>query len=350
MDLDRFQEVLPDTGDILLCTHRHPDPDGLGAMVGMAYLLEQRFGLGSAMVLEGRIRRAENVAMRELLEIRALPKGGVDPSAYAGLLVVDSQPQFTHTHPPGGLPVLGFIDHHLGSQEGEDGAAQADEEEVPFRWVDDSYGATSTMVDHLLRHYGVEPDVRTATALFCGVRYDTNNLLRGATEFDEISFRRLEEKADRKLLGAIDQPPLPRDYFRQMREALDAGEVIGPLILTLLGEVNSPESVAEVADWFLRLEGEQWSLAGGANEGRYQVSLRSDLPDADAYPVLRFILGGKGACGGHGRMAGGQIPLTDHSLEEVQDLIRRRALEAFKQEGTASTPLVRRKENSGKNS
>ena len=78
------------------------------------------------------------------------------------------------------------------------------------------------------------------------------------------------------------------------------------------------------------------------------MSLRSDLPDADAYPVLRFILGGKGACGGHGRMAGGQIPLTDHSLEEVQEMVRRRAYEAFKLDGTGSSPLVRRTESSGK--
>lgn len=346
MDFDSFAKALPDSGQVLLCTHRHPDPDGLGAMVGMAYLLEQRFGLASAMVLEGRIRRAENVAMRELLEIRALPKGGVDPAAYGGLIVVDSQPHFTHTHPPGGVPLIGFIDHHLGSV----GEKQDDQEaEVPFRWVDDSYGATSTMVDHLLRHYGVEPDVRTATALFCGVRYDTNNLLRGATEFDEISFRRLEQQADRKLLGAIDQPSLPREYFRQIREALDAGEVFGPLVLTMLGEVNSPESVAEVADWFLRLKGQTWSLAGGASEGRYQVSLRSDLPDADAYPVLRFILGEQGACGGHGRMAGGQIPLTEYSLEEVQTMVRRRALEAFEQVDVASSPLVSRAQRSGKN-
>lgn len=346
MDFDSLSRVLPKSGKVLLCTHRHPDPDGLGAMVGMAYLLEKHFGLGSAMVLEGRIRRAENVAMRELLEIRALPKGGVDPAAYVGALVVDSQPHFTHTHPPGGVPILGFIDHHLGSA---DDSIAADEAEVPFRWVDDSYGATSTMVDHLMRHFGVEPDVRTATALFCGVRYDTNNLLRGATAFDETSFRRLEQVADRKLLGAIDQPPLPREYFRQIREALDAGEVIGPIVLTLLGEVNSPESVAEVADWFLRLKGQTWSLAGGATEGRYQVSLRSDLPDADAYPVLRFILGEQGACGGHGRMAGGQIPLTEHSLEEVQAMVRRRALEAFEQEGVPTTPLVSRAQNSGKN-
>ncbi|MDP7062515.1 MAG: DHH family phosphoesterase [Planctomycetota bacterium] len=322
---DRFAEALPSSGGLLLCTHRHPDPDGLGAVVGLSYLLEKKFGLQSELVLEGRIRRAENVAMRQLLEITALPKGGVDPADYNGVLVVDSQPGFSHTHPPGGLPILAVIDHHEGPR-CEEGKEPPD---YPFHWVNADYGATSTMVHVLMQHYDVEPDVRTATALFCGVRYDTNNLLRGATEFDERSFMELEGLADRRIIGAIDQPPLSRRYFQQMQEAMSACQDYGTLLLTLLGEVQSPESVAEVADWFLRLEGQQWSLAGGACDGRYQISLRCDMPDADAYPALRYIIGKDGSCGGHGRMAGGQISLADLSLEEIRERVCRRAVELF---------------------
>ena len=328
--LSRFAEVLPSSGALVLCTHRHPDPDGLGAIVGLEYLLEKKFGLESSLVLEGRIRRAENVAMRKMLNIKALPKGGVDPANFAGILVVDTQPCFSHTHPPGALPILGVIDHHDGPKaEGDADEAEA----YPWQWVDSSYGATSTMVFFLLQHYGIEPDKRTATALYCGVRYDTNNLLRGATEFDETAFRTLEKLADRKIIGAIDQPPLSRKYFQQMRVAMDSCQDFGPLLLTLMGEVQSPESVAEVADWFLRLEGQQWSLAGGACDGRYQLSLRCDMLDADAYPALRFIIGQEGACGGHGRMAGGQISLADRSVEEVQELVRSRAIDLFGLQG-----------------
>jgi len=322
---EQFAAALPSSGGLLLCTHRHPDPDGLGAVVGLSYLLSKKFGLQSELVLEGRIRRAENVAMRNLLEITALPKGGVDPSEYQGVHVVDSQPGFSHTHPPGGLPVLAVIDHHDGPR-CEEGAEPPD---YPFRWVDSNYGATSTMVHDLLKHFGVEPDVRTATALFCGVRYDTNNLLRGATEADELAFVELEGLADRRIIGAIDQPPLSRRYFQQMQEAMASCQDYGSLLLTLLPEVQSPESVAEVADWFLRLEGQQWSLAGGACDGRYQISLRCDMPDADAFPALRYIIGSDGSCGGHGRMAGGQISLTDLSLDQVREQVRRRAVELF---------------------
>ncbi|TAH34555.1 MAG: hypothetical protein EYC70_16605 [Planctomycetota bacterium] len=333
-DVAAFRAALPSEGRLVLATHRHPDPDGLGGLVGMQYLLAQRLGLGSDLVLEGRIRRAENAAMRRLLDIRTIPKGGVDPARFKGIVLVDSQPGFTHTHPPGALPLLVVVDHHRGPDDAASHAA------VPFFWVDSEYGATSTMVYHLLRAFDLQPDQRAATALFCGVRYDTNDLARDATRPDEVAYLELQRLADPKIVGAVNHPPLSRDYFRQMAEALQAGEVLGPLMLVLLHEVSSPESVAEIADWFLRLEGQQWSLAGGACDGRYQVSLRTDAPGADALPALKVIVGEEGSCGGHGRMAGGQIPLTDLSLEQVRELVRRRAVEVFGLQGAPAQPLA----------
>ena len=333
-DLQAFAAALPEQGRLLLCTHRHPDPDGLGALVAMQQLLRDRFGLASDLVLEGRIRRAENVAMRELLEIESIPKGGVDPNRYAGLLLVDSQPGFTHTRPPGGLPSLAVMDHHAGSEE------PVDDRLVPrFSWVDSGFGATSTMVYQLLKAYGVKPNRRSATALFCGVRYDTHDLAHEVTPFDTEAYFDLHPLADRKMLVQIDNPPLPRAYFAQMAQAIDSCELYGFALLTLMEEVNSPETVAEVADWFVRLDGQQWSLAGGACDGRYQVSLRTDLLGADAYPALRYILGGEGACGGHGRMAGGQVPLTDSNLADVIARIRERALKLFGVEDVEAVPL-----------
>ncbi len=328
-----FARALPEEGRLVLTTHRHPDPDGLGAMVGIEYLLKTRFGIAADFVLEGRIRRAENLAMREILGIDALPKGGVDPAQYAGVVVVDAQPGFSHTHPPGALPVLAVIDHHRGSEE-------AAPEDVPFFWVAPDYGATSTMVWDLLRAFDLEPDERTATALFCGVRYDTNNLLREAGPRDEEAFRELERRANRRMVAEIDQPPLPRHWFVQMHEAIETCRLSGGLVLTLLGEVRSPETVAEVADWFMRLDGAEWSLAGGACDGVYQVSLRTDLPGADAYPTLRAILDGEGACGGHGRMAGGQLRLDGADLEEVRERLRGRARSVLAVGDAPEEPLI----------
>ncbi len=332
---DELRKALPKEGRLVLCTHRHPDPDGLGALAGLRFLLEKKFGLESDLVLEGRIRRAENVAMRDLLDIRSLPKGGVDPDRYVGVFLVDAQPGFTHVQPPGALPLLGVVDHHHPPTDEDDPTP------APFVWIDADYGSTSTMVHHLLQEFDCEPDQRVATALFCGVRYDTNDLLRDATPEDEASYHTLHGLADLRLIASIDHPELPRDYFRAMAVALEACQCHGSLLLALMGEVPSPEMVAEVADWFVRLEGQQWSLAGGACDGRYQLSVRTDMPAADAYPALRYIVGEDGSCGGHGRMAGGQILLTEErTLEEVIQLVRTRALEVFDVADQDGVPLA----------
>ena len=198
------------------------------------------------------------------------------------------------------------------------------------------------MVFDLLQAMKITPTARTAAALFCGVRYDTNDLARDATLQDETAYYQLQQQADRELLAKIDNPPLSREYFCQMAEAMESCEMVGPVLLALMGDVNSPEMVAEVADWFVRLEGQQWSLAGGSCDGRYQVSLRTDFSGADAYPALRYILGGEGACGGHGRMAGGQIPLTEDSAEDVAARIRERALQFFGVADLPCDPLAKR--------
>lgn len=335
-DLRAFAAALPASGRLILCTHRHPDPDGLGALVGVQYLLSTRFQLAADLVLEGRIRRAENAAMRDLLGIHPLPKGSVRAAAYAGVVLVDSQPGFSHTHPPGGLPILAVLDHHDGAIEESAQAATR----APFHWVDVRYGSTSAMVYDLLRAFDVEPDARVATALFCGVRYDTNDLQRGASRHDEQAFLRLERLANRQLVAEIDQPPLPREWFQTMHAALAACRTHGPLALTLMEAVPSPEAVAEVADWLLRLEGQEWSLAGGACDGVYQVSLRTDAMGADAYPVLRDLLAGIGNCGGHGRMAGGQVLLDGRDPVALREEIRARALRQFGLETAPGTPLV----------
>lgn len=339
-DVAAFRSALPRSGRLVLTTHRHPDPDGLGGLVGMQFLLE-RLGLESDLVLEGRIRRAENAAMVRLLDLRVLPRGAVDPALFAGLVLVDTQPGFTHTNPPGGLPLLVVVDHHRQPQDEPRPAG------VPFFWVDPDYGATSTMVYHLLRSCAVQLDRHTATALFCGVRYDTNDLARDATAADERAYLELQGLADCKLVAAIDHPPLSRDYFRQMAEALQACDVRGSALFALLGPVSSPEAVAEIADWFLRLEGEQWSLAGGACDGRYHLSLRTDTPGKDALPALRAIVGREGSCGGHGRMAGGQISLVGMSWEEARDLVAGRAAEVLGVAGALPEPLVQLRAREG---
>src|SRR3954471_7749030 len=91
---DRFLAGLQDARSVTFVTHVHPDPDGLGSMMGLAHLVETRLGKPTRLTRDGVISRAENRAMVELLDLELLPveKIGSDCQGDA-VVMVDSQPK-----------------------------------------------------------------------------------------------------------------------------------------------------------------------------------------------------------------------------------------------------------------
>lgn len=307
----------------LVLTHKGPDPDALGASVGLAQGLAQVVQAEFQIATSGRIFRAENLAMVRELELYFDDLANVDPSQYAGALLVDTQPGFGHTPLPAGLPLLAVIDHHRGIEDPHLAAS------VLHRDVRDGIGSTSAIVWEYLEELGVAIDQRTATALFCGVRYDTGDLSQNVSALDEAAYFELFRLADRSKLARIQRPRLPQEYFKELQRSLRLARRHGPAVVALLGAVKNPESVAEMADFFLRLESVHWTLVGGAYEGEYYVSLRTRFGHGEAFPLLDRLLGGQGSFGGHGSVAGGRIavgPEAHASLRRIEANLRTQVL------------------------
>lgn len=310
----------------LILTHRSPDPDAMGAAIGMRALIEEGLGMKATVATVGRIHRAENLAMVRELGLEFADSEAIDHSAFAGLVLVDTQPSFGHTVIPGDLPVVAIIDHHEApASEDEDEA----EDSGLYSDIRIGIGATSSMVYEYLREARVKPDARTAGAIFCGVRYDTGDLSEGVTELDQRAWYQCFRLADQTALQRIQRPPLPAEYFSQLAVSLRSARQHGDMVLGLLGDVVNPESVAEMADFFVRLEGARWALVGGSYEGEYYLSLRTDVAERGAYDLLEAVLDGRGSFGGHGRIAGGRVKLedpTDVAAAELERTLRERVL------------------------
>lgn len=314
-------------GRFLVLTHTSPDPDALGALVGVQHLLEQGFGHEAQVATIGRIHRAENLAMVRELDLDFDDYADLDSTSFRGALLVDSQPGFGHTVVPSGTPLLAVFDHHHAPPPSPEQGQLA---EVPHVDVREEAGATSSIVYEYLRDAAVDLDSHTATALFCGVRYDTADLSQNASALDEEAWHETFRHADRGRVARIARPRLPAIYYRELRRSLRLARRYGTLVLCQLGQVVNPESVAEMADFFLRMAHCRWSLVGGAYEGVYYISLRTVPDGGDAYPLLERVLGGVGSFGGHGRVAGGRIQLegvTEVAVEELEASLRERALE-----------------------
>lgn len=321
----------------LILTHRSPDPDAMGAAIGMRLLIEKAFGMKATVATVGRIHRAENLAMVRELGLQFADSEAIDHDAFAGLVLVDTQPSFGHTTIPGDLPVVAIIDHHEAP-----GTPDPEEETEGYADVRVGVGATSSMIFEYLREAGVEPDARTAGAIFCGVRYDTGDLSEGVTELDQRAWYECFRLADQSSLQRIQRPPLPRAYYSQLAVSLTRARQHGDMVLGLLGEVVNPESVAEMADFFVRLEGARWALVGGAYNGEYYLSVRTDVAERGACELLETVLAGRGSCGGHGRIAGGRVNLedaTEESLQELEEGLRERVMLLVNKSSDDEAPL-----------
>ena len=317
--LERASSLAPaaSRGRFLVLTHRGPDPDALGACEGLRRLLSVGFGLEPVVATLGRIHRAENLALVRTLALELEDYSKIDPTRFAGATLVDTQPEFGHTVLPSAIPVVAVFDHHVPPR--RNGEASPD---IPHKDVRLNLGATSSMIYEYLRDAEIELDEKTASALFCGVRYDTADLSRNASPLDEEAYFETFRRSNREAIADIDHPPLPANYYREIHRALSLARQHGPLVLALMGKVENPESVAEMADFFLRMKGCSWVVAGAAFEDQYVVSLRTDYAFGMAYPLMERVLDGVGSFGGHGHVAGGRIPLDDEGESTVKSVER----------------------------
>src|SRR5436853_3433911 len=70
---DRFLRGLEHASRVTFVSHVHPDPDSLGSMIGLAYLVETCLAKPTRITRDGPISRAENRTMVEVLDIELVP-------------------------------------------------------------------------------------------------------------------------------------------------------------------------------------------------------------------------------------------------------------------------------------
>jgi nanoRNase/pAp phosphatase (c-di-AMP/oligoRNAs hydrolase) len=318
--LDELLKLARGRQRALVLTHDNPDPDSLASAVALAFLLEKRAGVEARVVYGGIIGRAENLALVKVLRLPIVPVSQVVFDEHDLLALVDTQPPVGNHSVPARYPVEVVVDHH----------PLRDESLVaPFADVGGEYGATSTMLLEYLRAAKLEPSVEVATALFYGIKTDSRDLGRQTTPADIEAYLWLFPRADKHLLGRIEHPDLPAEYFRLYHSAIARARLYGETaVVADLGEVYSPDMVAEVAERLSFLEGMKWSLAFGTYRGQLYVSLRVRDRRMNAGKLMRDICEDRGgSAGGHGSMAGARLPLP--SGREKAAALRRELVAAF---------------------
>lgn len=350
--LQQMQEVVGQANSILLLLHSDPDPDAIASGLALRLLLGHLApNLTCILAHGGLVGRSENRSMAlalapDLVRI-VIPE--IEQSIHQVDLIalIDTQPTAgNHLLYNSGYDLAKVaiaIDHH---------PPRRSQIQAIYHDVRPEMGACSTILVEYLAGAGLAVDPRLATALFYGIKSDTRGLSRGATETDAWAYMALHGLIDSELLGRIEQANVPLSYFRDLNYALAhtrlypcpqrgdraqgersspdslngdfqdpepppvVGGCSGDVLISLLGDLESPDMAAEVADLLLRLQGVGWVICLGIYQERIVISVRGEDTGVHAGQLVRAIVGRSGTAGGHETMAGGRIHLPDATPAE----------------------------------
>jgi nanoRNase/pAp phosphatase (c-di-AMP/oligoRNAs hydrolase) len=319
---------------ILILTHNNPDPDAIAAGWALRHLIRRKFKAHAELAYGGLITRAENRAMVRLLNIDIKPLDSLNLRDFDVYALVDTQPRAGNNSFPAYLKASIVIDHH--------GARKASQE-ADLADIRLSYGSSATILTEYLLEAGLVIPKTMATALYLGLKTDTQNLGRHATDVDYKAAIALYPKVQLKILSQIEYPALPRDYFLDFDRGLHQAKIYGKAIFCDLGCLANTDMVALMADFFLRFAEVSWSFVIGTSDSRLIFSLRTKRANQNAGQMARRMVKGLGTAGGHGLTGGGQISIQEISPEKADKMrqsIQKRFLKYAGQENTNGEKLL----------
>jgi nanoRNase/pAp phosphatase (c-di-AMP/oligoRNAs hydrolase) len=323
--LEKLRETAGN-GPVLILTHDNPDPDGLASGKALATLLREAWDIPSQLVYSGLVARAENHVMLSRLtpeweKTEALP----DLKQYSAVAQIDTQPGAGNNRLDAIQPSHIVMDHHYPVRDATAAASYAD--------VRTDIGSTVTMLFQYLEAAGIHPDPLLATAMYYGLKTDTRSLTRGDSVADDVAFMKLTRQLDQQELAKVEVAALSLEYFRAFSQGLHATRLHGKAIVSRLGLIEQPDFAAEMADILIRLQGAQAALCMGQYGDTLHLSLRTGGVEKDAGLIIEQVVTPPGSGGGHGTMAGGQVPLSGIEIEPLLTDIEHRFLTILGENG-----------------
>jgi nanoRNase/pAp phosphatase (c-di-AMP/oligoRNAs hydrolase) len=166
-------------------------------------------------------------------------------------------------------------------------------------------------------------------------------LSRGASDEDTAAYFYLQPFIDVDALVEIERAQVPAEYFRKLDAALHGACVYENVVLAHIGAMSWPDMAAEMADLLMRLQGIEWVICSGMYRETLILSIRTRNRRGGAGALAQEIVGQRGTAGGHGAMAGGQIPLRVQDAAQLATQLGQLALRHLKVEPqTEAKPIL----------
>jgi nanoRNase/pAp phosphatase (c-di-AMP/oligoRNAs hydrolase) len=325
-DSDRLLEMMEGCETVTVLMHNNPDPDAMACAMAIKRLAHEK-DVETEIAYPGRISHDENRAFRAVLNVdfNNIKHAG-EISGEKIILVDQYEPRGVENGDS--LIPNAVIDHH--SVNGEKS------EQVEFWHVEESVGACSSILTGFLDEQGlVDPEGENteisedlATALYHGIKSDTDDISKGVSNKDFKSINLLYKNIGEEKLYRISNPKVDGSSLETKARAIMGREVRGPFAVSDVGEVTNTDSIPQAADEIIRLEGISAAVVIGTSDDSIRISGRAYDDRIHLGNALRRAVQEvtkEGTAGGHAQIAGGSIPKKsfDSCKSSRSDLIEK---------------------------
>ena len=309
--------------EVFLQPHNVPDPDAIASSLGMYYLLSHRGIKDLAIVYDQEIEKANSVKMLELFKVpmvlasEAHTLGEEDWS-----VLIDAQKGNANLTD---LPTdeVAAIDHH--EYKGNMG--------YRFEDIRPGVGSCSAIVAEWFFENNIEPPKPIATALLYGIFMDTDNLTRGASDFDINMFYRLYGLSDIGMIVELKGNEISLKDLDLYAEAFKTVEIYDEIAFLRLKNVND-SLLGSAGDVVITVSGVHVVVAYAVRDNGIKLSVRSTLDRIKANDLVRHLVEGNGVGGGHDAMAGGFVPKEKLVSSRLLDtFLKHRAIQFYERSG-----------------
>lgn len=302
--LRRFYEHFQGHDQVLIVIDA--DPDAISSAMAIKRLLWRKVA-GTTISNINVIKRPDNLTMIRLLGVPLIQWNALERDRYSRVVMVDSQPN--HHQILSDLSPDVIIDHHPDTHA-----------EAAFQDIRPNYGATATILTEYLRAAKIRPSAKLATGLFYGIKTDTDNFQRQVIMEDVRAFQFLFKYANVHLVRKIEYAEIRFDFLKYYKTAFANMRLRKQRLFVNLGSVVSPDVCVLIADFFMRVNRVNYTIAIGVYEERLILILRNDGLRKNAGRLAKESFGHYGQAGGHKSMARAEIEVANLPAEvDVND-------------------------------
>ena len=296
--IGRYTKLLESvSSNDIICIPIVADPDAIASALALKRLFWRKVQK-TIICRVNAISRSDNLAMIRDLKITLPYIKKAKTSDVTKWAIVDSQPH--HHKFLANIDFSIIIDHHPRDHSLES----------PFIDIRQDYGAVSSMMTEYLKAADITPSAKLATALFYGIKSDTNNFTRTSISADIEAFRYLYPRANLNTIKRIESSEINKKNITYFRKAFELLHFIGDTAYIHMGPVEDSDAMVIIADFFLKMAEVSWSVVSGVYGKKIIIIIRYAGFRLHAGKFAQRLFGEHGSAGGHKSAARAEIPIA----------------------------------------